>query len=99
MTFDWYPTLAGVPLIILSFFFLTSWLLPLGIFIGASQIPHYYTHHPAPKWIIALQRFYIFIPPESHASHHSGAFNRNFSVINGWSNFITNQIAKVVFHD
>lgn len=90
MTFDLEPLLGGIPIACIGFFALPVFFVSLGLFLGFGQVPHYYTHHPAPRWVQALQRIGLILSPHSHASHHGGKFDRDFSVINGWSNPLLN---------
>lgn len=95
MTFDLEPVLAGVPLVVLGFWFAPWFLIPLGIFVSVAQIPHYYAHFPykAPKWFKKLQDWEIVIEPAAHDSHHSGEFDKDYCVLSGWNNFWINRLA------
>lgn len=91
MTFDMEPMLGGVPLFALGLWLASPFVAALGLFIGFAQVPHYYAHHPAPTFVQTLQRWRVILPPEAHDLHHnSGHYDRNFSVINGWSNPLVN---------
>lgn len=94
MTFDLEPAMAGIVILLLSHVACPWFLAPLGVFISFGQMPHYFTHHPAPRIVRTLQRLRIFLPPESHASHHNGTFDRDYCVISGWNNWWINAIVS-----
>jgi hypothetical protein len=89
MTFDLEPLLAGLPIGLVGLFVAPWFFMPLGLFVAFAQVPHYFTHHAAPNWIRTLQRWRIILPPSAHQSHHT-TFDRDFSVISGWSNPLLN---------
>ncbi|MGC4004668.1 MAG: fatty acid desaturase CarF family protein [Pirellulales bacterium] len=93
MTFDLEPLLLGLPLIFVGLGFSSTFLILLGVFTGLSQLPHYFTHHPAPAWVQLLQRLRIFLPPKKHDAHHNGVYDRNYCVLAGWSDWWINWIA------
>lgn len=91
MTFDLEPMLGGLPLMLTGLWLASPFVFAFGLFIGFAQVPHYYTHHPAPVFVQSLQRWGAILPPAEHEKHHSsGHYDRNFSVINGWSNPLLN---------
>lgn len=94
MTFDMEPALFGVPIIGVGLYLSSVFLIALGVFVSFAQLPHYYTHFPAPLPVRVLQKLGIFVSPESHASHHNGVFDHNFCVTAGWSNWWINWIAR-----
>lgn len=96
MTFDLEPAVGGIVLLILSHLWAPWFLASLGVFISFGQVPHYFTHHPAPRFVRVLQKLRIILPPETHASHHNGTFDRDYCVISGWNNFWINAIARRV---
>lgn len=96
MTFDLQPCLIGVPCLVAGWFVAPWFLVPLGIFFCLAQVPHYYTHFPAPRFVQVLQRAGIFVSPASHARHHDGRFDRDFCVTAGWNNWWINWIASQV---
>lgn len=89
ITFDLEPMLGGLPILAAGYYFGSTFLLSLGVFIGLIQIPHYYVHHPAPKFVKVLQAWGVFLSPESHEDHHK-KLDRSFSVLNGWTNPFVN---------
>lgn len=97
MTFDLEPMIVGIPVALLGWWYDWTFLLYLGIFVALSQVPHYYTHHTPPAWIRpvieCLQKWHIFLPPEKHAAHHNGVYDKNFCVLAGWSDWWINWIA------
>ena len=94
MTFDLQPLLGGIPFLIIGYFILPWFLLPLGFFICITQIPHYYTHHPAPKYIRFLQKCKLILTYQSHWTHHGGEFNSNYCVLSGWNDWWINILVK-----
>jgi hypothetical protein len=90
MTFDLEPVLAGLPLMLLGLIGLPWFFVSLGLFISIAQIPHYYSHHYPPRWWRVLQQHRIVLNPADHASHHSGDFDKDYSVLNGWTNPLVN---------
>ena len=95
MTFDLQPMMIGVPMLIMGCWWLPWFNIPLGFFLAFAQIPHYYTHFPAPKWVKVLQDWHIFLPVEQHMIHHTH-FDRDFCVISGWNNWWINRLAPYV---
>ena len=97
MTFDLEPMLGGMPLFIVGLYYSSTFIAVFGVCVGFAQVPHYYTHHPAPRVVVLLQKLWIFLPPKSHDDHHnSERFDKNFSVINGWSNWLVNWISRKI---
>lgn len=98
MTFDWQPILAGLPLVAIGCFVWPWFLIPLGIFIAAAQVPHYYVHHTenVPRWIQWLQKYKIIISKVSHDTHHygEGKFDTNFCVFTGWNDWWLSPFGK-----
>jgi hypothetical protein len=90
MTFDLEPMLGGLPLVALGIYCGSFFVVALGTFLSFAQVPHYFTHHPAPAWIRRLQSWGLILRPSSHHRHHGGQFDRDFCVINGWSNPLIN---------
>lgn len=91
MSFDLEPMIGGLPILYVGVYFHSVLTASIGLFICFSQIPHYYTHHPAPVFIRVLQNCGIILSPEKHAIHHR-EFNRNFCVISGWTNPLFNYL-------
>lgn len=96
MTFDLQPVLAGVPIVLLGCFVWPWFLIPLGLFLALAQVPHYYTHHPAPRVVKALQRTGLILRPSPHLRHHHVSFDRDYCVLSGWMNWLVNAIAPLV---
>jgi len=96
MTFDLQPLVIGAPVALTGLFVYPWFMVPLGLFLGFAQIPHYYVHHPAPWFIKVLQKCRIFLPPKSHHKHHCEGFNSNFCVISGWNDWWINLLARVI---
>jgi hypothetical protein len=94
MTFDLEPVMAGVPVSLIGLLWLPWFFVPLGLFVSMAQIPHYYTHHKAPRIVSALQKCGIFLSVKAHEKHHGSPHDCNFSVVNGWSNPLVNWMAK-----
>jgi hypothetical protein len=57
-----------------------------------TQIGHYFAHCPqhAPTVIKWLQRTGLLLPPAHHSQHHKDPYEKNFGIVNGLSNPITN---------
>lgn len=96
MTFDWEPLLAGIPFCLIGWYFGCYFILALGIFLSLAQIPHYYTHHPAPKPIRFLQRIRLILSVKQHNSHHTEPFDKDYCVLSGWNNCWINYVAKFI---
>ena len=67
----------------------TSWL---------SQIAHQYAHVPAsdvPYFMAVLQRYGLVLNRCTHSPHHTGTFDRNYGMVNGWSNPALNTICTI----
>lgn len=96
MTFDLQPLLAGVPIVIAGCFTRPWFLIPLGLFLALAQVPHYYTHHSAPRIVKAIQRTGLILRPALHQRHHHVSFDRDFCVLSGWTNGIVNALAPLV---
>ena len=93
MTFDLQPMLIGLPVGAIGVWSGSTFVIALGLFLSVAQVPHYFSHHPAPGWVKALQNRRLILPPLVHAKHHtSKSFDRDFSVLNGWSNEFFNWI-------
>lgn len=96
MTFDLQPALIGIPIAIMGFYYAPWFLISLGLSLSIAQLPHYYTHFPAPKWVQVLQKCKIFLSPKLHADHHTPPYGRDYCVLSGWNNFWINWIAAFV---
>ena len=96
MTFDWEPLLAGLPMILAGWWLSIAFLVWLGVFLSLAQVPHYYAHHPAPRWIVFLQEADLILPVELHAAHHEPPHNKDFCVLSGWTNGLINAIEWMV---
>lgn len=96
MTFDLQPVLGGVPVALIGYFVWPWFFVSLGAFLAFAQIPHYYTHHAAPRIVQALQRSGLILRPTLHNRHHRVSFDRDFCVLNGWTNRLVNAIAPFV---
>lgn len=58
---------------------------------GLCQEVHKFAHRQVvPAWARAMQRCQVFISARQHAVHHNGVFDRNFGILNGWSNGLVN---------
>lgn len=65
------------------------------VFLGTAlcQEVHKYAHRrQRPGWITGLQAGGLLLRPQTHAGHHDGHFNRNFGILNGWSNPLLNPV-------
>lgn len=96
MTFDLQPVLAGLPVVLIGYFAWPWFFVPLGLFLAFAQVPHYFTHHPAPRLVKVCQRARVILRPALHQRHHRVSFDRDFCVLNGWTNAIVNAIAPFV---
>lgn len=94
MTFDLEPAVGGIVLLLLSHLWAPWFLSSLGVFVSFAQVPHYFTHHPAPRAVKWLQWLGLILRPRVHAAHHYGKFDRDFCVISGWNNFWINAIVR-----
>lgn len=94
MTFDLEPVIGGLPILIFGVWLESVFVVALGFFLCFSQVPHYYSHFPAPKFVQFLQKIHLFTPPQKHADHHNGLFDRNYCVTTGWSDWWINWIAR-----
>lgn len=93
--YDWQPMVIGLPAMVLGLWLGSSFLTAGGAFGILAQVPHYYAHRRSKSRIVhaivrRLQRARIIIPPEEHAAHHNGTFDRNFCIFSGWNNFWLN---------
>jgi len=96
--FDFRPSLAALPMLALSWWIASPFLIALSIFGIFSQLPHYWAHQNSNNIaVVWLQELRLIISRDSHQQHHSGDFNRNFCIINGWNNWWLNWIAKKLF--
>lgn len=98
MTFDLQPFLAGVPIIVAGCFVWPWFLVSLGVFLCLAQVPHYYVHHEAPRFMKSLQRSGLILRPALHQQHHKVSFERDYCVLNGWTNRLVNALADFVPH-
>lgn len=94
MTFDLQPVIAGIPIAAAGWWFSSAFLVALGVFLSVAQVPHYYSHFPAPSWAKLLQRTGIIISPESHNRHHTAPHDRDYCVLSGWNNWWINWLAS-----
>jgi hypothetical protein len=97
--FDWQPMVAGVPVMILGGWYLSSFWLAVGSFAVLAQVPHYYAHVPNPPRLVRwLQKVGLAISPEHHAGHHGGEFDTNFCIFTGWADYLLNPVVKLLPH-
>ena len=67
--------------------------LTVALGTGLCQEVHKYAHRlQIPGWVYWLQRCRLLMRPEQHAGHHNGVFDRNFGILNGWSNPLVNYV-------
>jgi sterol desaturase/sphingolipid hydroxylase (fatty acid hydroxylase superfamily) len=86
--FDWQPSLAAVPILLVGLYLAQPFLIAGGVFGIAAQWPHYWAHQGSKSGIVRwLQRRGIIISPEHHARHHRGPFDSHFCIFTGWNNW------------
>lgn len=91
MTHDWQPLVAGLPMLAIGLWIGSLFVATFGAGLCVAQVPHYYTHHPAPPIVRWLQRWRIFCRPRDHAVHHRD-HSKNFALVNGWTNPLLNRL-------
>ncbi len=81
------PWLAGGPILLGGLLLRSPFLVTLGLGIGLTQVSHALSHRPV-LIFRPLQMARIFLTPQRHAMHHDGAFDHNFAVLCGWSEWL-----------
>ena len=72
--------------------------LSLAVSLHLMQMSHRWAHTPKnmlPKFVIFLQNIGLVLSAKTHAKHHNNVYDRNFCMMNGWSNFMVNFLVKV----
>jgi hypothetical protein len=65
------------------------------LFSFLSNLFHRWSHWPGaekPKWLLFLQRYHLVLPSEAHRVHHRPPFRKNYCILSGWANGLTNRI-------
>lgn len=58
---------------------------------GLCQAIHKAAHRErVPFWLRWLRQCDLLLRPQLHDVHHNGVFDRNFGIVNGWSNPLVN---------
>lgn len=73
----------------------TPFLWAFAAFTLLAQTPHYFAHHPPKNAVLRfMQRIGLMLPPQSHADHHNGTFDRNFCIFSGAHNWWMNRLIE-----
>jgi palmitoyl-[glycerolipid] 3-(E)-desaturase len=92
---DWRPSVVAIPLLILSIYAGSPFLIALSTLGIFAQVPHYWAHRRNNHILITwLQELRLIISREHHSDHHRDNFNKNFCVFSGWNNWWLNWVVK-----
>lgn len=77
---------------LLTAFVVFTTVVVVGITVATNQF-HKWAHQDSPHRLVAiLQRARIILEPNHHEAHHTGSFDANYSITNGWLNPLLNRI-------
>lgn len=81
------PLTFAVPFGSLAFLGLPVFWLVLAFGMAITQVVHKLAHSEVrPAWVTCLQKLGVLIGYEAHKLHHTDPYNKNYDVLNGWSN-------------
>ena len=71
-------------------------LMKLAVSAYGGATGHFYAHGGGagrPGWVKAAQKCHLLLPPEHHVGgHHVKPHDKNFGIVNGWSNRVLNRV-------
>lgn len=81
------PVLVGAVLLAPYAPYAAMFLTTVVVFAMATNKIHQWAHHPSPpRWVRALQRARLILPPEHHQIHHTFPHDRAYCITTGWMN-------------
>lgn len=76
----------------LTAFAVFTTVVMVAVTVATNQF-HKWAHQDNPRPLVALlQRARIILEPKHHDGHHTGSFNSNYSITNGWLNPLLNRL-------
>jgi ubiquitin-conjugating enzyme E2 variant len=77
---------------LLTAFVVFTTVVMVAVTVATNQF-HKWAHEDVPHKLVALlQRARIILEPKHHDGHHTGSFNSNYSITNGWLNPLLNRL-------
>jgi len=66
-------------------------VVTIGVTVATNQFHKWAHQDERPRFVSALQRARVILPPAHHREHHTAPFESSYSITNGWLNPLLNR--------